>query len=50
MFGDVVFNEQPLLARLGTAGGIERIAVIGESTKDFVLCKSFGLDSTLTFR
>ena len=50
MFGDVVLNEQLLLARLRTAGGTERIAVIGESTKGFVLCKSIGFDSTLTFR
>ena len=50
MFGDVVFNEQTLLARLRTAGRTERIAVIGESMKDFVLCKSNRLDSTLTFR
>ena len=48
--GYLALNEQPLLARLRPSGGIERIVVIAESTKQFVLCKSFRPDFTLTFR
>ena len=50
LFGYLALNEQPLLARLRPAGGTERIVVIAESTKQFVLCKSFRSDFTLTFR
>ena len=50
LFGYLALNEQPLLARLRPAGGTERIVVIAESTKQFVLCKSFRPDFTLTFR
>ena len=50
LFGYLALNEQPLLARLRPAGGRERIVVIAESTKQFVLCKSFRPDFTLTFR
>ena len=38
LFGYLALNEQPLLARLRPAGGTERIVVIAESTKQFVLC------------
>ena len=50
LFGYLALNEQPLLARLRPAGGTERIVVIAESTKQFVLCKSIRTDFTLTFR
>ena len=40
LFGYLALNEQPLLARLRPAGGTERIVVIAESTKQFVLCKN----------
>lgn len=50
MFGYLVLNEQPLLARLRLAGRTECIAVIGESVEQFVLCKSIWPDFTLTFR
>ena len=50
LFGYLALNEHPLLARLRSAGGRERIVVIAESTKQFVLCKSFRPDFTLTFR
>ena len=49
LFGYLALNEQPLLARLRPAGGTERIVVIAESTKQFVLCKSIQPDFTLTF-
>ena len=48
--GYLALNEQPLLARLRPAGGTKRIVVIAESTKQFVLCKSFWPDFALTFR
>ena len=47
LFGYLALNEQPLLARLRPAGGTERIVVIAESTKQFVLCLSFRPDFTL---
>ena len=47
LFGYLALNEQPLLARLRPAGGTERILVIAESTKQFVLCKSIWPDFTL---
>ena len=50
LFGYLALNEQPLLARLRPAGGTKRIVVIAESMKQFVLCKSFRPDFTLTFR
>ena len=50
LFGYLALNEQPLLARLRPAGGTEHIVFIAESTKQFVLCKSFRPDFTLTFR
>ena len=50
LFGYSALNEQPLLARLRPAGGTEHIVFIAESTKQFVLCKSFRPDFTLTFR
>ena len=50
LFGYLALNEQPLLVRLRPAGGTERIVVIPESTKQFVHCKSFRPDFTLTFR
>ena len=49
LFGYQALNEQPLLARLRPAGVTERIVVIAESTKQFVLCKSIQPDFTLTF-
>ena len=48
LFGYLALNEQPLLARLRPAGGTERIVVIAESTKQFVLCQSIRPDFTLT--
>ena len=49
LFGYLALNEQPLLARLRPAGGTERIVVIAESTKQFVLCKSFRPDFNFNF-
>ena len=48
--GYLALYEQSLLTRLRPAGGTKRIVVIAESTKQFVLCKSFRPDFTLTFR
>ena len=50
LFGYLALNEQPLLARLRPAGVTERIVVIAESTKQFVLSKSIRPRFTLTFR
>ena len=49
LFGYLALNEQPLFARLRPAGGTERIVVIAESTKQFVLCKGVRPDFTLNF-
>ena len=38
LFGYLVLNKQPLLARLRPAGGTEGIVDIAELTKQFVLC------------
>ena len=46
----LALNEQPLLARLRPAGGKERIAVIGESTEKFVLCRSIRPDFDLNVK
>ena len=50
LFGYLALNEQALLARLRPAAVTERIVVIAESTKQFVLSKSIRPDFTLTFR
>ena len=50
LFGYLALNEQPLLARLRPAGGKERIAVIGESTEKFVLCRSIRPDFDLNVK
>ena len=54
LFGYLALNERPLLARLRPAGVTERIVVIAESSKQFVLCKSIQPDFTFahtsTFR
>ena len=49
LFGYLTLNEHPLLARLRSAGGRERIVVIAESTEQFVLCKSFSPFSTYQY-
>ena len=49
LFGYLASNKQPLLAHLRPAGGTDRIVVIVELTKQFVLCKSFWPDFTSTF-
>ena len=50
LFGYLALNEEPLLVRLRPASVKERIVVIAESMKQFILCKSNQPDFTLTFR